>query len=309
MPKHDTHAHHTHDRPGAHSAINKAFGIGIFLNTSFVIVEFAYGLNSHSLALLSDAGHNLSDVLGLLIAWVAVLASKALPTKRRTYGLRRSSILAALANALILLVAVGGIVWEALQRFVHPEPVLGNVVMLVAGIGVIINSATAFLFMSGRKEDLNVQGAYIHMAADAAVSLGVVFSGLVMRLTGWNWLDPVVSIVIAIVIIWGTWRLLRASVDLAMDAVPEGVDIVAVEAYLVGISGVDSLHDLHIWGMSTTEFALTVHMVMPEPPTNDEFFHDIQHHLKDHFKIGHSTIQVEHGSLNFTCHQSNTNSI
>lgn len=307
MSDHHSHAGHDHDHGHTHSHNppdrNAAFAIGILLNIGFVVMEVIYGLTAHSLALLSDAGHNMSDVFGLLIAWGAIYASKTLPTKRRTYGLRRSSILSALANAVILLIAVGGIIWEAAQRFSHPVSVMGGTVMWVAAVGVLINAATAFLFMSGRKNDINIKGAFTHMAADAAVSLGVVLSGFVIRMTAWTWLDPAVSILVGIVIIGGTWSLLRESVNLAMDAVPEGIDPHAVEAYLSGLSSVKAVHDLHIWGMSTTEAALTVHLVMSPPPSDDKFIHEVVHNLKDSFRIGHSTIQIEHGTVDIVCHQ------
>ena len=256
---------------------------------------------ANSLALLSDAGHNLSDVFGLLIAWGAIHLGKSLPTKRRTYGLRRSSILAALSNAIILLVVVGGISWEAIGRFFHPEVVGGGTVIWVAAAGVVINTATALLFMAGREHDLNLKGAFLHMAGDAAVSVGVIIIGFAIRATGWHWLDPAVSILIGIVIVWGTWGLLRESVNLAMDAVPAGIDPHKVEAYLAGLPGVQAVHDLHIWGMSTTEAALTAHLVMPQPPTDGKFLCEVSHELREHFEIGHVTIQIEHGDEE--CHQ------
>jgi cobalt-zinc-cadmium efflux system protein len=299
---------HSHEDPGHHHghshappSNNAAFAIGVALNSAFVVAEVVYGLAANSLALLSDAGHNLSDVFGLLIAWGAIHLSKSLPTKRRTYGLRRSSILAALVNAVVLLLVVGGIAWEAVTRFKQPEAVMADVVMWVAAAGIAINAVSAWLFMAGRKHDLNVQGAFTHMAGDAAISAGVVVAGLAIRATGWQWLDPAVSIVIGLLIVWGTWGLLRESVNLAMDAVPEGIDLHAVEAYLGALSGVQSVHDLHIWGMSTTESALTVHLVMPEPPRSDVFLDDVCHELRGHFLIAHITIQIEHGDAE--CHQ------
>lgn len=300
-----THQHpdHRHGHDHAHSpqSNNAAFAIGVTLNVGFVIVEVVYGLSANSLALLSDAGHDLSDVFGLLIAWGAVHLGKSAPTKRRTYGLRRSSILAALANAVVLLVVVGGITWEAITRFEHPEPVIADAVIWVAALGIFINAISALLFMAGRKSDLNIEGAFLHLAADAAVSAGVVVAGIAIRVTGWQWLDPAVSIVVGIIIVWGTWGLLRQSVNLAMDAVPEGIDLHAVEAYLAALSGVHSVHDLHIWGMSTTEAALTVHLVMPSPPTSDNFLEGVCHELREHFGIAHITIQIEHGDAE--CHQ------
>lgn len=299
---------HSHDHSGHHHARrapnnNLAFVVGITLNVGFVIAEIIYGLTANSLSLLSDAGHNMSDVFGLLIAWGATYASKSLPTKRHTYGLRRSSILAALINAVVLLLTVGGIVWEAVLRLAHPEPVAGTTIIWVAAAGVIVNTASALLFMTGRNHDLNIRGAFMHLAADAAVSLGVVLAGLALLATGWTWLDPIVSIVIGLIIVWGTWGLLRESINLAMDAVPAGIDPHAVEAYLGKLTGVKAVHDLHIWAMSTTEIALTVHLVMPRPPSDDKFLHGVTHELHEKFKIGHTTIQIEHGDADINCHQ------
>lgn len=293
--------HHGHSHAPPDSTA--AFAIGVTLNLGFVIAEAVYGLSAHSLALLSDAGHNLSDVFGLLIAWAAIHIGKAKPTRRRTYGFRRSSILAALANAIILLVVVGGITWGAVLRFAHPEPVAGTTVIWVAAAGVIINGATALLFMAGRKHDLNIRGAFLHMAGDAIVSVGVIFVGLAIRGTNWLWLDPAVSILIGAVIIWGTWGLLRESVDLALDAVPTNIDPHAVEDYLRALPGVTGVHDLHIWGMSTTEAALTAHFVMPHPPATDQFLHETGHTLYERFQIGHVTIQIEKGDAGLACHQ------
>jgi cobalt-zinc-cadmium efflux system protein len=270
---------------------------------AFVLVEVGYGLLANSLALLSDAAHNLGDVFGLLIAWGAIHLGKSLPTKRRTYGLRRSSILAALTNALVLLIIVGGIVWEAIGRISHPEAVGSSTVIWVATAGVVINSISALLFMAGRKRDININAAFLHMAGDAAVSVGVVLVGIGIYATGWLWLDPGVSIVIGIAIVWGTWGLLRESLNLAMDAVPSGIDPHAVESYLAGLPGVRAVHDLHIWAMSTTEVALTAHLVMPEPPSDDKFVHAVCGELQARFEIGHVTIQIEHGDSDLSCHQ------
>ena len=282
----DSHSHVPANR-------SRAFVLGMGLNVSFIAAEVVFGLRAHSLALLSDAGHNLSDVLGLGLAWGALLLGQRRPTWRHTYGWRRASILAALANAILLLVAVGAIVWEALQRLEHPQVVAGRTVMAVAGFGVVINLLTAFLFLSGRKHDINVRGAFLHMASDAAVSLGVVVGGLAMAQTGWFWLDPTLSIIIGGVIVWGTWSLLRESLRLAMDAVPEGVNLPAVDAYLSGLPGVTAVHDLHIWGMSTTEVALTAHLVKPDAEVDDALLEQINHELHDRFQIEHTTIQLE----------------
>ncbi len=301
---HEEHEEHGHDHGHSHGGhshappdSNVAFAVGVTLNLGFVVAEVVYGLAAHSLALLSDAGHNMSDVLGLLVAWGAIHLGKSLPTKRRTYGLRRSSILAALTNAVVLLLVVGGITWEAIQRLSHPEPVGGTTVMWVAGAGIFINGFSAFLFMAGRKKDINIQGAFAHMASDAAVSVGVVLIGLAIHLTGILWLDPAVSILIGVVIIWGTWGLLKESVNLAMDAVPAGIDPHKVETYLAGLKGVQAVHDLHIWGMSTTESALTVHLIMPQPPADDKFIAQVKHELHEDFEIGHTTIQIERGDV------------
>ncbi len=288
------HAHH------APASFSRAFAAGAALNVAFVAVEATVGLRAHSLALLADAGHNLTDVLGLLLAWGAAWLAGLAPTARRTYGWRRSSILAALANALLLLVAVGGIAWEAVRRLGAPEPVASGALVWVAALGVAVNTATALLFMRGRADDLNVRGAFLHMAADAGVSLGVGAAGLVIGTTGWLWLDPAVSLAIAAVITAGTWGLLRESVDLALDAVPEGIDPAEVRAFLATQPGVAGVHDLHVWAMSTTEAALTAHVVRPEAGTDDAFLHDAVHALHERFGIDHATIQVERGTAE--CH-------
>ena len=294
------HGHHGHSHGPAN--YNKAFAIGIVLNTGFVIVEAFYGVMGNSLALLADAGHNLSDVLSLMMAWAAAVLAKRRPTERRTYGLRRTSILASLANALLLLIAVGGIVWEAVQRLGKPEPVVESTVIVVALIGIGINAATAMMFMSGRKNDINIQGAFLHMAADAAVSLGVVLAAVAMMFTGWLWLDPVTSLVIAIVITLGTWSLLRESVNLALDAVPQGVNRQEVERFLASQPGVTEVHDLHIWAMSTTEVALTAHLVRPGAAIDDSFLAGLCRELNKRFGVQHPTIQIEAGDPNYPCH-------
>lgn len=297
------HVHHDHGHSHVPPSSNLAFAIGISLNIGFVVVEVVGGLAANSLALLSDASHNLSDVFGLLIAWGAIHLGKSLPTKRRTYGLRRSSILAALVNAIVLLVVVGGIAWEAVGRFARPEVAVGSTIVWVAAIGVLINSISALMFMAGRKRDVNLNGAFMHLASDAAVSLGVVVTGLGIGATGWQWLDPAVSLLIGLVIVVGTWSLLRESVNLAMDAVPAGIDPQAVDAYLAALPGVQSVHDLHIWGMSTTEAALTAHLVMPLPPSDDRFLQGVCHELHARFEIGHVTVQIEHGTADVLCRQ------
>ncbi len=275
--------------------------IAIALNSIFVIVEFSYGFIANSTALMADAGHNLSDVLGLLLAWAAVILARRAPSLRYTYGLRSTSILAALANGMLLLVASGGIAWAALQRVYAPPAVAGLTVTLVAGAGILVNGLSAWLFMSGSKGDLNVRGAYLHMLADALVSLGVVLAGIAMIYTGWYWLDPVISLVILAVIFISTWQLLRESMQLALNAVPPHIDMAAVENFLKQCEGVESIHDLHIWGMSTTECALTVHLVMPQGYPGDQVIDGITKALKDRFSIHHSTLQTEQGTTPHGC--------
>ncbi|WP_312160293.1 cation diffusion facilitator family transporter [Phenylobacterium sp.] len=299
---HGAHGHaHSHDHshgPGGHSHAPKDFGrafaIGVGLNFAFVLAETAAGLWSGSLALLADAGHNLSDVLSLLLAWGATILAKAAPTGRRTYGLRKATILASLANAVLLLVAVGVIVSEAIHRFSEPADIATWPVMIVAAIGVVINTATALMFMKGH-EDLNVRGAFLHMAADAAVSLAVVIGAGLIALTGLLWIDPALSLLIAAVIVIGTWALLRDSVDLALDAAPRGVDVEAVRAWLTSRPGVTEVHDLHIWAMSTTEVAMTAHVTRPDNENADDFLHAVCEGLASKFGIGHATLQVETG--------------
>lgn len=280
---------------------SRAFAIGIALNVGFVAIEAFYGVAAGSMALLADAGHNLSDVLGLVLAWGASLLCQRPPSKRFTYGLRRSSILAALANAVILITVVGGIAWESILRFGTPAPVAERTVIVVALIGAVINTATALLFVAGREHDLNIRGAFLHMAADAAISVGVAVSGVAVLYTGWLWLDPAVSLVIVIVILIGTWDLLRDSFGLILDAVPAGVDVQAIENYLRSLPRVTEVHDLHVWGMSTTETALSAHLVRSVPSCDDAFLSDVQHELKARFGIAHATLQLETGDANHPC--------
>ncbi|MBK6899871.1 MAG: cation transporter [bacterium] len=285
----------------AHDDHNRSFALAVALNVAFVAVEAGFGVAAGSLALLADAGHNLGDVLGLLLAWGATRLAQRKPSQRRTYGWRSSCILAAMLNAGLLLVAVGGIAWEAVRRFGSPGEIAGGTVIWVAAAGVVLNTATALLFVAGRKHDLNLRAAFLHMAADAAVSAGVVVAGVVMLRTGWVWLDPTVSLVIAAVILVGTWGLLRESVDLALAAMPSGIDPAAVEAYLGGLPGVTAVHDLHIWGMSTTETALTAHLVKPDPRDDDELLARVCRELHDRFGIGHATLQWERGGQPAPC--------
>jgi cobalt-zinc-cadmium efflux system protein len=279
----------------------RAFAISVGLNTLFVVIEFVYGFIANSTALMADAGHNLSDVLGLLLAWGAARLAKTKPDQRYTYGLRSTSILAALGNASLLMIACGAIAWEAVLRFAHPPEVAGITVSVVAGIGVLVNGFSALLFMAGRKEDLNVRGAYLHMAADAAISLGVVLSGLVIMYTGWTWLDPAASLAIVVVIMMGTWSLLRESVQMALAAVPANIRIDKVRDFLVQRPGVSEVHDLHIWAMSTTETALTAHVVMPGGYPGDAVVDSIIEQLQHQFKIHHCTLQVEEGTTDHGC--------
>ena len=292
-----SHDHDAHAQGGAHvhapASFGKAFAIGIALNFGFVVIEAVYGLMSNSVSLLADAGHNLGDVLGLGVAWLASVLAMRAPTERFTYGMRGSSILAALFNAVFLLVTVGGLSWEAIRRLGTPEPVAGKTMMAVAAIGILINAVTAWLFASGRKQDLNLRGAFLHMTSDALVSVGVVAAGLAILLTGWLWIDPLVSLVINGVIVWGTWGLLSDSVEMSMAAVPAQIDPAAVRNFLSAQAGVVDLHDLHIWPMSTTENALTCHLVMPNGHPGDAFLHDLARDLAQRFKIIHATVQIE----------------
>ncbi len=288
------HDHHAHDGHGhAPASYGKAFAIGIALNIAFVLVEAGYGFVGNSVALLADAGHNLSDVLGLVIAWVAVILSKRPPTARFTYGLRSSSQLAALFNAVILMIAAGAIGWESVTRLLDPPPVAGTIVMAVAAIGILVNGVTAALFASGRKGDLNIKGAYLHMLSDAAVSAGVVIAGALILFTGWLWLDPLISLAVVAVIVWGTWGLLRESLAMTLNAVPPSINAAKVGDFLRGRHGVTEVHDLHIWPISTTEAAMTVHLVMPGGHPGDEFLRTTADALKHDHGIGHVALQVE----------------
>ena len=288
---------HAHDEHGHQHRAPKDFGraflLGIGLNLGFVLLEVVFGLLSDSLALLADAGHNFADVLGLVMAWVAGELAKKVSSPRRTYGWRRATVLAALFNALLLLVGVGAIVWEAIHRFDDPPSVQGETVIWVAALGIVINGLTAVLFMSGQKQDLNVRGAFLHMAADAAVSAGVMLSGWIILLTSWGWLDPLVSLLVAVVILIGTWELFTDSLNLSLDAVPENVDPAAVKVYLAGLPEVAEIHHLHIWALSTTEVALTAHLVKRTPALDDGLLAQIREDLFHQYGIGHATIQFE----------------
>ncbi len=294
-----SHVHH-HMPPD----FNRAFAVGVALNVVFVIIEVFYGVLSDSLALLTDAGHNLSDVLGLLLAWGAVVLARKRPSSRRTYGFSRATIIASLFSGLLLMGAVGAIGWEATNRLIEPPEPAGKTIMIVAAIGVLVNTVTALFFLSGKDSDLNIRGAFLHMAADAVVSLGVVVSGALIMFYGLNWVDPVISLVIAAVIFLSTWGLLRDSLNLAVDAVPNNVDPDAVREYLSGLPGVLQLHDLHIWPMSTTDTALTAHLVMSTMPDSDRFVNDVAQMLAESFSISHTTIQFERDDSDTACYQS-----
>jgi len=292
---HDHHGHGHHGHSHAPKDFGAAFAIGAALNAGFVVFETILGFSAHSVALLSDAGHNLSDVLALLMAWGASCLGKIPPKGRHTYGYRRSSILVALINAIVLLIVTGAISLEAIERLFHPHPVQGLTVTWVAAIGIAVNLFTALLFVSGNKGDLNARGAYLHMAADAAIAFGVVVAGFLIWLTGQLWIDPVISLVIGGVIVAGTWRLLLDSCNLAMDAVPGGIDVAAVENHLRSYPEITDVHHLHIWAMSTTQVALTVHLVKADGVLDNELLQRIHGDLKDEFRIDHCTIQLECG--------------
>ncbi len=277
----------------APASFGRAFAIGVTLNAAFVVIEGAFGFFSDSVALLADAGHNLSDVIGLLLAWGASIATSRTPTSRRTYGYKSTTTLAALANAVLLLVATGAIAWESVGRLFHPAPVQTTVMLWVAAAGIVVNGATALLFMSGRHGDLNVRGAFLHMVADALVTVGVVIAALLIMATGWLWLDPVVSLVIGAVVLVGTWGLLRDSVNLAMHAVPPGIDPDAVRKWLATLPGVIEVHDLHVWALGTTDTALTAHLVREETSQDRELLLGVQQGARERFGIAHATVQLE----------------
>jgi cobalt-zinc-cadmium efflux system protein len=304
--EHHDHSHgHSHGPGHAHhhvpASFDRAFLIGVGLNVAFVVTEAIVGIREHSLALTADAGHNLGDVLGLVLAWTGMVLARLGPTPRRTYGLRRFSILAAIGNAGILLIAVGAIAVEAVDRLQHPEPVPGGVVSAVAAIGIVINLGTALAFMRGRHDDLNIRGAFLHMLGDAAASAGVLVAGLLIRATGLFWIDPAVSLLLVGLITWSTWGLARDSVNLALDAVPAGIDPHAVEATLRALDGVVEVHDLHIWGMSTTDVALTAHLIRPCPGGEDAVLAVATRELRERFGIAHATLQLEQGLAIHPC--------
>ena len=294
-------ADHPHHHPHADSGFDRAFAIGIALNIGFVLIEGVYGWQVNSLALLADAGHNLSDVAGLVLAWVATYMARQAPDHRYTYGRQRASILAAFANAVLLLVAMGSLLWEALHRLQSPAPTEGVTIMAVAAIGVVVNGITAWLFMAGRESDINIRGAFLHMAADALVSLGVVGAGALYLWQGWTWIDPLTSILIALVILFGTWGLFRQSLHLLFDGVPESINLAEVDALLHAQPGVIEVHDLHVWAMSTQEIALTAHLVMPDGHPGDAVLTEIARQLHDRFHITHPTLQIDLACVDHGC--------
>ena len=295
-----SHGHDHHGHSHAPASFGRVFAISIILNTVFIIAEIIYGITSHSLALLADAGHNAGDVLSLFLAWGATYLARKKPSSRFTYGLSSSSIIAALANAVLLLVITGGICWEAVRRFSAPEPVAGNTVMIIAACRVLVNGISALLFMRGRKNDLNIRAAFLHLAGDAAISFGVIVSGFAIIKTGWLWLDPLTSLLVSLAIIITGWHLLRDSLRLSLHAVPEHIDYAKVMDFLKSQANVGEVHDLHIWAISTTEVALSAHLVMQTGHPGDDFLHDLSHKLHHDFEIGHSTIQLEIGDAE-TC--------
>lgn len=292
MP-HDAHSSHDHTHSHAPASFGRAFAIGVSLNLGYVVVEGVYGYLSDSLALLADAGHNLSDVLGLMLAWGASFLAGRRPTLRRTYGYKSSSTLAALANGVLLVLATGAIGWESFVRLMHPEPVQTTIMLWVAAAGVLVNGGTALMFMSGRKGDINVRAAFLHMAADALVTLGVIVAALLIRATGWFWLDPAVGLAIAAVILIGTWRLLVDSVNLALNAVPESIDPGAVRQWLGTLPGVIEVHDLHVWAIGTTDTALTAHLVRSDGGRDHDLLLGVQEGAVQRFGIAHTTVQLE----------------
>lgn len=299
---HDRHHHagHLHQQAPA-GDYSRSFVLAIALNVVFVMVEFAYGLIAQSTALLADAGHNLSDVLALVLAWGAALLARKRPSSRYTYGLRSTSILAALLNAMLLLVACGAIGWEAVRRFTEPAQVAGLPVIIVASLGIVINGVSAWLFMAGSKHDANIRGAFLHMAADAAVSLGVVIAGLLILATNWVWIDPAVSLMIVAVVFIGTWGLLREAMRLSLSGVPRHVNLAQVEHYLLALPGVTAVEDIHIWGMSTTETALTAYLVTPAGYPGDAFMENVAADLQKKFRINHSTLQIRQAAASQSC--------
>jgi cobalt-zinc-cadmium efflux system protein len=280
---------------------NRSFTIGVALNIIFVAIEASYGVFADSLALIADAGHNLSDVVSLLLAWGASMLATKGASEKRTYGFRKATIIASLASAIFLLVALGGIARDAVGRFSNPKPVEGMTVIIVAAVGVVINTLTALLFVKGQKHDLNIRGAFLHMSADAGVSLAVVVAGILIMIKGWLWIDPIISLAVVAIIFIGTWGLLRESFNYAIDAVPKSIDIAGIKQYMMGFDRVNHIHDLHVWPLSTTEVALTVHIVVSNDSLDNSFLRELQQHLHDHFGIEHATIQLETSTSENDC--------
>jgi len=300
---HHDHAHHHHGHHNAVATFNVAFITAISCNLIFTIIEIFFSFKANSMGLLADAGHNFGDVLGLLMAWGATLMLKRSATERYSYGYKKTTILAALGNALLLVLATAFIIYESIEKLLNPVSVNEMTVIVVAFIGILVNGGTALLFLKSQETDLNIKGAFLHLAYDALISVGVVIAGITIYFTGWLWLDPVVGLIIVVVISLGTWSLLRRSIDLIMGAVPHGIDQQAVKKYLSQIPGVTAIHDLHIWGLSTQETALTAHLVMPERFLSDEEYQEINHKLRHDFKISHVTLQIEKGHTDFPCEQ------
>ncbi len=292
---HSAHSHHDRHGPHGHipTSFSRAFALGIALNITYIIVEVVYGLLAGSMALLADAGHNLSDVLGLAVAWAGAELAKRPPSKRFTYGLGGSSILAALLNGLFLLVACGAIALEAIQRFSAPSPIASTTVIIVASVGIVINFGTAMLFVRGQKEDINIRGAFLHMMADAGVSAGVVVGGIAIYFSGWNWIDPLISLLIVVLIFWSTWGLLSEAVRMSLAGVPRDINVEEVQTYLASLPGVQTVHDLHIWPMSTSETAMTAHLILPDGHPGKGFLASVQKEVLALFSIHHTTIQIE----------------
>ncbi len=299
---------HSHQHPTPNN-YTLAFGVGTALNIAFVIVEAVFGFLSNSLALIADAGHNLGDVLALLLSWGATYLAQRKPTRTKTYGLRRGTILAAFISSLILLMTMSIVAWEAVGRFTNPSEVNSMTIMIVAAIGVLINTATALLFFSSQHDDLNIKAAFIHMAADAGVSLGVVLAGIAIMVTGLLWIDPAISLLIVVVIVFSTWSVFRDSFNLAMDGVPKGIDVEEVRNFILQQDGITEIHDLHIWAMSTTQVALTAHLVRDTATIDDQFLHRLSKELRSKFKIIHPTIQIESGKQAHLCDQAHHDSV
>jgi cobalt-zinc-cadmium efflux system protein len=307
-----SHSHHHHAplaAGGPGQSLTRAFVLGIALNAGFVLIEAVYGVIADSSALLADATHNLGDVLGLVLAWGTSVLAKRKPTARHTYGLRRSTLFGALANSCLLFAMVGGLIWEAMGRLAHPQPAQGLTMSAVAAIGVLVNGGSALLFLQARKHDSNMRAAFLHLAADAGVSLAVVMAGALIWKTGLLWLDPLTTLAVSILILVMSWDLLKEALHLALDGVPSSVDFADVQSYLGRLPGVCEVHDLHIWAMSTTEVAMTAHLVMPWSETPPSFLHGLDHDLQDRFGIDHTTVQIEPLAAAAACPRTHENAV